>query len=863
MMGKEIDPSDIGKHPKIIRVAQNDMAQTDVLVCGKCHNVFHFIELFQEHKDMGCEKDSELKDSRESKPKVWAFLLWKAAQLSLNENLANTTNSWKLYQQWVKMEDSVRETWIVAGKTIQSFAKMGQGNLQEMPVKITKTVVDNTPRAVSTPKPGPRIIDNKQIFKKDANTDNEEEMSPVRADQNRVIRKPVNQINQIKTPPNNAALNKTLNRRASRTVPNTNGQEIEEETVEKIIAKRFNPRRKMHEYLVKWDGFPHDQNTWEPQTHLDSCPQLLETFEKQLARQKEQRAAQAAKQAAAAAAAANPQPTLPTVKDAPQSPSRQGQLARNLKTRVTDQKSWSPQAENSSGGTKRKLDESEEFDESGAAEDDPDENGAPASKRLRNGNAILRMDSSGEIKISQVSTPSKTVNGNIRASSNDSSAEVIITKDNQSSGIVKKAGIVPTNNQKSEAQVRVLSKGENTSSGIVRINKLPPGGITAGQTRITQISGRDSTAQARSLSNSSTPSPRTVAGQTRIVQRTTISPNASQPPTKPVINRVARTQPDKSNAITPEQKIIQLSQKNDLKVTRKIVHSTQPQTQQSPQQSISKLSTSSDLPEDPFPEPQSPPRPLTLCPVTGKVLSQAEGEPSPVPSPEPAKKENETNSLQSHQANITSVGILQTNDVQADQHQENAEGIHEGMALAAATEDGQTQHILTSEDGTPLLVTGEDGTIYQVAGKNAEGQTILIAQGADGEQQYAYVAAEEGDEGGVLTLDNAVAEAVAQMLPEQQAEALAAAAAASGGETQFILKQEDGVNDGSGDATEALTIQTGDGGDSQDGNIPAEVVQADLPSPGGTRRVVLLLQDGTFMMTEMHDDEYQALNIVT
>lgn len=95
----------------------------------------------------------------------------------------------------------------------------------------------------------------------------------------------------------------------------------------------------------------------------------------------------------------------------------------------------------------------------------------------------------------------------------------------------------------------------------------------------------------------------------------------------------------------------------------------------------------------------------------GKVLSQAEGEPSPVPSPEPAKKENETNSLQSHQANITSVGILQTNDVQADQHQENAEGIHEGMALAAATEDGQTQHILTSEDGTPLLVTGEDGKL--------------------------------------------------------------------------------------------------------------------------------------------------------
>lgn len=32
-------------------------------------------------------------------------------------------------------------------------------------------------------------------------------------------------------------------------------------------------------------------------------------------------------------------------------------------------------------------------------------------------------------------------------------------------------------------------------------------------------------------------------------------------------------------------------------------------------------------------------------------------------------------------------------------------------------------------------------------------------------------------------------------------------------------------------------------------------------SSGGTRRVVLLLQDGTFMMTEMHDDEFKALNI--
>lgn len=32
---------------------------------------------------------------------------------------------------------------------------------------------------------------------------------------------------------------------------------------------------------------------------------------------------------------------------------------------------------------------------------------------------------------------------------------------------------------------------------------------------------------------------------------------------------------------------------------------------------------------------------------------------------------------------------------------------------------------------------------------------------------------------------------------------------------------------------------------------------------GGTRRVVLLLPDGSFMMTEVSDEQYQALNLVS
>lgn len=37
------------------------MARCDVLVCGDCHNVFHFVEEFSEHKNEGgCSMDSLL-----------------------------------------------------------------------------------------------------------------------------------------------------------------------------------------------------------------------------------------------------------------------------------------------------------------------------------------------------------------------------------------------------------------------------------------------------------------------------------------------------------------------------------------------------------------------------------------------------------------------------------------------------------------------------------------------------------------------------------------------------------------------------------------------------------------------------------
>lgn len=58
---------------------------------------------------------------------MWAFLLWKNTQNKANKNPGkppDKDNSWIMYQKWCKLEQQDRETWITAGKNVQTFTKL-------------------------------------------------------------------------------------------------------------------------------------------------------------------------------------------------------------------------------------------------------------------------------------------------------------------------------------------------------------------------------------------------------------------------------------------------------------------------------------------------------------------------------------------------------------------------------------------------------------------------------------------------------------------------------------------------------------------------------------------------------------------
>jgi hypothetical protein len=56
--------------------------------------------------------------------------------------------------------------------------------------------------------------------------------------------------------------------------------EKEEFTVEKILKHKYEKKGKIIKYLVRWEGYGPQFDSWEPKAHLTNAPRILSEYRK-------------------------------------------------------------------------------------------------------------------------------------------------------------------------------------------------------------------------------------------------------------------------------------------------------------------------------------------------------------------------------------------------------------------------------------------------------------------------------------------------------------------------------------------------------------------------------------------------------
>ncbi|CAG9773071.1 unnamed protein product [Ceutorhynchus assimilis] len=283
------DSAEVAKNPDLIEQSKEELSKLDILICGDCHNPFYFTQEFIEHKKSKCPKVSSMINNTcegDNQQQIWGYCLWKSKYLDENEkNKSPKKSNWFIYQAWCNLPQAERTPWIAAGISIQFASKLANANVTEM--RPSKMVKQSIVQKITNPPPPPEFIDsnkeNSSIFSIDS-TGNivKKGATPARS----VKLNEVRITPAPKIPPTSS--NESMTNSALRS--GKIGAIKEEFVVEKIMAKRFNPRRKTWEYNIKWENFGHDSNTWEPMNNLSHCKKLLEQFEEQLKRMKEEKA---------------------------------------------------------------------------------------------------------------------------------------------------------------------------------------------------------------------------------------------------------------------------------------------------------------------------------------------------------------------------------------------------------------------------------------------------------------------------------------------------------------------------------------------------------------------------------------------
>ncbi|XP_060529547.1 uncharacterized protein LOC132703984 isoform X2 [Cylas formicarius] len=603
------DSSEVSQDPFLIAKAQEEIVKMDVLVCGACHTAFHFLEEFQNHKQDKCSGVSTLIKNceNENKAQVWGFVLWKTKYLKSAED-DSQPSAWGIYQKWCKLSQQDKNAWITAGQSIQFDTRIGNAKITEAKGKhsFSQRADDSDPLAlesVDSNKENSEIID-------EHNSSNLIKKSIV---------KPVKLNNDVTILPSTKNSDPNSNK-AIRTTKIFSTQK-QEYAVEKILAKRFNPRRKTWEYQIKWENFGSDSNTWEPVSNLSHCKQMLEQFEDQLKRVKEEKAKAAGavikgrgRPAKLGAKGVSSQfiPIAPKPSSSSSGSSMDftsgGRPQRNSKQKALNHmKAWCgniSDEEGGPGGVKRAHDDDDsdvDFEKKMKLEDFSDDSedeikpkvtkkepkssikavmNTPSQQQILPSN-ILIPDANGVVRINQKQLPALSSGVYIM-----SKTAGIIKLDSTTSKVATSGGqtIVKVAPKIGQTQIKIVKKDGNLTKQIIQVSPKP-GGV--GLNSISSVN------------------------------------KSSTPKTYKALSK-----------IKPKEQTPKISIKPRIDIRRKSP-SVSPQPAVQPEKSCDEESDDGveplEFPEDlPAPEPDSPPGEFTLDPSTGKVVGVEYGPDKPV-----------------------------------------------------------------------------------------------------------------------------------------------------------------------------------------------------------------------------------------
>lgn len=650
----------------------------------------------------------------------------------------------------------------------------------------------------------------------------------------------------------------------------TNGEnDVTEHILEKILARRITDKK--YEYLARWEDLAPQQTTWEPIQHFSKCMHLISDFEVQLAKQKlnnqvvEKPVTRPIERKKLVQTKASTTITpISSMKQSVVPNSNRG--VRSSKVKALNQvKQWCADEESDKNNRKRKLVDSDYDD----TEEHDDYDDVIITNNINDRNKYVKPVNTLSTASSKVITTLANSN-NAGKSCQIGSVSIVQVQNNSTNtksiktGALPKRALVngishakpriPLNSNilvdKTQAELIFSNPRDGFSCGVFKKENASKFPKTDGKVKFVignenrgifkTSSSNSNVVRIRHPENSGSAKPKTIIRKKVIVPRPTPLSNMIQPtsisqvreqsrkytaslqqqnPTrstpqaivKPTITRIIKNPPKPKN-IPLDPRIISLAKNGNLQ----IIKSSPTKSARRPYGTLNShnFEEDEDSVPDPFPReilpppPASPPRPLTLCPFTGTVLSRAEGENTPEPSPPPqitfsteVKNMNQNIIIQQfkNEENDAEQIVLQAEEEHQDvelllqQEYQKQQQLQQGEQVGAIQiqlqndvsedapimqtielmqpkmENTEIEQFVTNEDGSPIIVTGQDGVIYQVAGKNSEGDTILIAQGVDGEQNCVIVPSNElgiGDDTS-LSLDTVVADAVAHMIPDQ------------------------------------------------------------------------------------------------